>query len=126
MEMSMRTSTELEVEPLAGLYKALGDPTRLRIVALLVNGELCVCHLQHVLGLPQAHVSRHLAVLRAAGVVEARREGSWIHYRLREQDDRDRARQLRALTEAYASRDALRRDVKRIRGLAGPSCGEAR
>lgn len=122
----MRTPTELESGPLAALFKALGDPTRLRIVALLAGGELCVCHLQQALGLAQAHVSRHLAVLRAADVVEARREGSWMHYSLKEQPDRDRARLMRSLIDTYASRDTLRRDVKRLRGAAPTGCGRAR
>jgi ArsR family transcriptional regulator, arsenate/arsenite/antimonite-responsive transcriptional repressor len=110
----------------ARLFKALGDPTRLRIVALLAHGELCVCHLQHALDLPQAHVSRHLAVLRAAGVVGARREGSWMHYRLVEQEDHDCARQMRILIGAFAARTGLRDNVQRVQGVTGPRCGKGR
>ena len=66
----------------ARLFKALSDETRLRILALLTAGELCVCDLMAVLDLPQSTVSRHLAYLRNAGLVEDRRQGVWMYYRL--------------------------------------------
>jgi ArsR family transcriptional regulator len=67
---------------LADVFRALSDETRLRILALLRDGEVCVCHIQGGLRLPQPTVSRHLAYLRKSGLVEARREGVWMHYRL--------------------------------------------
>jgi ArsR family transcriptional regulator len=64
-------------------FAALADPTRRRILTLLQEGgERCVCVLYETLDLPQPKVSRHLGVLRAAGIVATRREGLWIHYRL--------------------------------------------
>jgi ArsR family transcriptional regulator len=64
-------------------FAALADPTRRRILALLLDGgERCVCVLYETLDLPQPKVSRHLGVLRAAGIVATRREGLWIHYRI--------------------------------------------
>src|SRR5262249_18723969 len=75
------------VRPLARLFKALGDESRLRVVALLAHGELCVCHIEAALALQQSTVSRQLAVLRAAHVVEARRDASWVYYRLALQTD---------------------------------------
>jgi ArsR family transcriptional regulator len=105
---------------MAGLFKALGDDTRLRIVALLSHGELCVCHIEAALGLAQPTASRHLGVLRHAGVVDTRRAGSWIHYRLADQHDPRRRRQLRALVEAFAARATLRRDVARLLRVKGP------
>lgn len=66
----------------AQLFKALSDETRLRILALLTAGELCVCDLMAVLELPQSTVSRHLAYLRNASLVEDRRQGVWMYYRL--------------------------------------------
>ena len=64
-------------------FSALADPTRRRILALLQEGgERCVCVLYETLDLPQPKVSRHLGVLRAAGIVATRREGLWIHYRI--------------------------------------------
>lgn len=62
------------------LFKGLSDPTRLRILNLLCEGEVCVCHFVDALGLAQPIVSRHLAYLKKTGLVEARREGKWMHY----------------------------------------------
>lgn len=70
---------------LAQMFKALSDQTRLRILALLTQGELCVCDLMAVLQLPQSTVSRHLAYLRNTGLVSDRREGIWMYYRLEDQ-----------------------------------------
>ena len=64
------------------LLKALADPTRLRIVALLQGGEVCVCHIHDSLKIPQPKASRHLAYLRRSGVVEADKRGLWVYYRL--------------------------------------------
>ena len=71
----------------AKLFKALSDETRLRILALLGEGELCVCDLMAILDLPQSTVSRHLATLRNAGLVEDRRQGVWMYYRLAQGED---------------------------------------
>jgi ArsR family transcriptional regulator len=72
------------------------------------------------LRLSQPHVSRHLAILRAAGVVESRREGSWIHYRLARQADRDCGRQLEALVRSFEKRAVVGRDLERLVKLRGP------
>jgi len=64
------------------IFKGLADPTRLRIVALLLDRELCVCDLMAVLRLPQSTVSRHMIRLKSAGLVSDRRDGKWVHYRL--------------------------------------------
>lgn len=64
------------------LFKALSDETRLRILALLLYGELCVCDVMEVLGLPQSTASRHLAYLKNAGWVEDRRQNKWMYYRI--------------------------------------------
>lgn len=63
-------------------FLALGDPTRLRLLHLMGEQEVCVCFLVEILGAPQPKISRHLAYLRAAGVVSARRDGKWMHYRI--------------------------------------------
>src|SRR5262245_31314255 len=70
------------IDELENVYKALADKTRLRILALLGNNEVCVCHLHDSLGLPQPTVSRHLAYLRKSGLVAARRDGVWMHYQV--------------------------------------------
>jgi ArsR family transcriptional regulator len=74
--------TRSPVDELENLFKALADQTRLRILALLGNNEVCVCHIHDSLGLPQPTVSRHLAYLRKRGLVAARRDGVWMHYRV--------------------------------------------
>ena len=70
------------IDDLEDVFKALADKTRLRILALLGNDEVCVCHMHDSLKLPQPTVSRHLAYLRKSGLVEARRDGVWMHYQL--------------------------------------------
>jgi ArsR family transcriptional regulator len=70
------------VDELEHLFKALADKTRLRILALLGNNEVCVCHIHDSLGLPQPTVSRHLAYLRKSGLVATRRDGVWMHYQM--------------------------------------------
>jgi ArsR family transcriptional regulator, arsenate/arsenite/antimonite-responsive transcriptional repressor len=64
------------------LFKAFADPVRLRLLNLLGDGEVCVCHLHEALDLPQSTVSRHLAYLRKRGLVVGRKQGLWVHYRL--------------------------------------------
>lgn len=67
----------------ATLFKVLADPTRLRLAVLLsIQGETCVCNLAEALSEPEFKISRHLGIMRSAGMVEARREGTWMHYRL--------------------------------------------
>jgi ArsR family transcriptional regulator len=70
------------IDQLESVFKALADKTRLRILALLGNNEVCVCHLHDSLELPQPTVSRHLAYLRRSGLVDVRRDGVWMHYRV--------------------------------------------
>jgi ArsR family transcriptional regulator len=70
------------VDELEILFKALADKTRLRILALLGNNEVCVCHIHDSLGVPQPTVSRHLGYLRRSGLVAARRDGVWMHYQV--------------------------------------------
>ena len=70
------------IDQLEDTFKALADRTRLRILALLGHNEVCVCHIHDSLGLPQPTVSRHLAYLPRTGLVSARRDGVWMHYRV--------------------------------------------
>jgi ArsR family transcriptional regulator len=70
------------IDQVEGVIKALADKTRLRILTLLGNNEVCVCHIHDSLGLPQPTVSRHLAYLRRSGLVTVRRDGVWMHYRV--------------------------------------------
>jgi len=119
--MKAATATpDLEVRSISRFFRALGDETRLRIVALLSHGELCVCHFQEALGLSQPNISRHLAVLRAAGIVEDRRKGNWVYYRLLPQENEDRERHLRSLVRSFGGQPILRRDVDRLVKACGP------
>ncbi len=63
-------------------FQALGDNTRLRLLSLMGDQEVCVCYFVEIIGGPQPKISRHLAYLRSGGIVEARREGKWMHYRI--------------------------------------------
>lgn len=71
-----RTAAQLE-----SLFQALGDRTRLRLLNLVADGEVCVCFFVEALSEPQPKISRHLGVLREAGLVAARRDGKWVQYR---------------------------------------------
>lgn len=73
---------DLDMEQAAQVFKALGHPARLTMVAALASGERCVCELTQLVGLDVSTVSKHLAVLKGCGVVSGRREGTWMHYRL--------------------------------------------
>ena len=68
--------------PVDRMFRAFSDPTRLRILNLLLTGELCVCDIVSTLRIAQPTVSRHLAYLKSAGLVESRRDGLWMHYKL--------------------------------------------
>lgn len=99
----------------AHTFKALSDETRLRILALLSDGELCVCDLMAALELPQSTVSRHLAYLRNAGLVEDERRGVWMFYRLKQETPLGKSlislllENLRNSAQADGDREALAR-----------------
>lgn len=91
-------------------FQALGDRTRLRLLNLTGDQELCVCYFVEVLGLPQPKISRHLAYLRRAGLVAARREGKWMHYRMVMPPDAGAVRILRETLASLASDKAMQKD----------------
>jgi ArsR family transcriptional regulator len=79
----MKEPGEMSMQSLSEVFKALSDETRLQIIALLSDGEeLCVCDLVGGLGQTQSKISRHLRYLYHAGLVEDRRDGLWMHYRI--------------------------------------------
>jgi ArsR family transcriptional regulator len=116
----LSSASGLDLRPLWRVFRALGDETRLRIVSLLAHGELCVCHVEQALGLSQPNASRQLGILKAAGVVDSRRDGTWVYYRLAEQEHEAVQRVLAVLTESLATRRALRSDLVRLRKSCGP------
>jgi ArsR family transcriptional regulator len=101
------------------LFKALADATRLRILGLLLTGEVCVCDIHESLKIPQPKASRHLAYLRRAGLVETRREGLWIHYRLGQQADPVLATIVDAVHHALTHTDTTQRDAQRLQKRTG-------
>jgi ArsR family transcriptional regulator, arsenate/arsenite/antimonite-responsive transcriptional repressor len=103
------------------LFKALGDDVRLRIIALLSHGELCVCHVEEALGLTQTNASRQLGILRAAGIVTHRREDRWVYYTLKPQSDPECARHLKSIVASFAKKDVLRKDIERLLKSKGPN-----
>lgn len=99
---------------IAFFFKALADHTRLRLINLIGDDEVCVCFFVEVLKINQPKISRHLAYLRRAGVVSARREGKWIHYRLVEPPDAHAANIFREVRAGLANDPALKSDRARL------------
>src|SRR3954469_22866271 len=120
--LSRRIYMTARHQPLADLerlFKALGDTTRLRILSLLLAGEVCVCDLHDTLGIPQPKASRHLAYLRAAGLVDARKDGQWVHYTLSTSTDPVRSVIRDAVTHALGHIQAVRKDAERFQKRTG-------
>lgn len=106
------------IAPPTSLFRAFADATRLRLLHLLLQEkELCVCDLCAVLGESQPKVSRHLAVLRRAGLVEARRDGKWVFYALAPETPLHRSL-LRCIRTCLGGLGELERDRARLRTLA--------
>lgn len=99
------------------IYRCLCDETRLRILHLLAQGPLCVCHFQTILKLPQVAVSKHLAYLRAHGLVTATRHEKWMIYRLPEKAPAELDLQLRCLQDCVQTHPIFRDDLKRLRKI---------
>jgi ArsR family transcriptional regulator len=100
---------------LARLFAALADPTRLRLLHLMDGAEVCVCYFVEILGQSQPKISRHLAYLRNAGIVRARREGKWMHYRIERPADAGAAAILDAALEGLRSNLEMRADSVRLK-----------
>jgi ArsR family transcriptional regulator len=95
-------------------FQALGDRTRLRLLNLMREQEVCVCYLVEILGAPQPKISRHLAYLRTAGIVAARREGKWMHYRVVMPPEAGAAQVLLQTLECLNGDKAMRADRARL------------
>ena len=113
-----RFRTNLCSVELIRIYECFCDRTRLRILNLLAAGPLCVCHLQGVLAEPQVKISKHLAYLRTRGLVETRREGNWMVYRLPATVPRELRVNLACLQDCAAEDPVFRRDQARLARLA--------
>jgi ArsR family transcriptional regulator, arsenate/arsenite/antimonite-responsive transcriptional repressor len=105
---------------LVTLFAALADPTRLRLLNLMKGREVCVCYFVEILKQGQPKISRHLAYLRRAGVVEARRDGKWMHYRIQRPDDTKAAAILDATFKSFETDRNMQADLARL----GQACCE--
>jgi len=106
----------LDVKLYTAFFAALSDPNRLRLLHLMKDGEICVCFLQGTLRTNQPKISRHLAYLRRAGLVEARREGKWMHYRFKKLPDALR-RILNEILKATREERQIQNDARRAQQI---------
>lgn len=104
---------------LVQIYQCLCDQTRLRILNLLNEGELCVCHIQEILGEPQVKVSKHLAYLRTHGLAVARKEANWVIYGLPARPSGELSANLACLQDCAREDPIFRADASRLRRLRG-------
>jgi ArsR family transcriptional regulator len=100
------------------IYECLCDVTRLRVLNLLGQGPLCVCHFQEVLGEPQVKISKHLAYLRQRGLVSAEREGNWMIYKLPAKPGRELKANLACLQDCAREDAVFQRDLACLKKLA--------
>ncbi len=99
----------------AAVFKVLADPTRLRLMVLLsIQGETCVCRLAEALNAPDFKISRHLGIMRSAGLVKARREGTWIYYKLSNTRNRLEECLQQCFRECLAAHRTVKTDLKRL------------
>jgi ArsR family transcriptional regulator len=99
---------------LVRLFAALADPTRLRLLNLMNGREVCVCYFVEILKQGQPKISRHLAYLRRAGIVEARREGKWMHYRIERPHDPRASSILDATLKSFETDPNMKGDLARL------------
>jgi ArsR family transcriptional regulator len=117
-----------QISEMEQLFKALADGTRLRILGLLLTGEVCVCHVHETLKIPQPKASRHLAYLRRAGLVDTRRDGLWIHYRMATLPDRLLEAIAESVRHVLTHADVVRKDAERLQkknGCCLPAAGQS-
>jgi ArsR family transcriptional regulator len=96
------------------LFAALSDRTRLRLLNLMGESEVCVCYFVEILGQSQPKVSRHLAYLRNAGIVSARRQGKWMHYRIQRPSDAGAAAILDTVLASLKADKEMQSDLARL------------
>jgi ArsR family transcriptional regulator len=95
-------------------FRALADPTRLRLLNLIADREICVCYFVEILGISQPKISRHLAYLRRAGIAAARRQGRWMHYRLVVPEDAVASSILKETLKHLRERPDMQSDFSRL------------
>lgn len=95
-------------------FQALGDNTRLRLLNLMGDQEICVCYFVEILNQPQPKISRHLAYLRNAGIVTTRRDGKWMHYRIAMPPNEGAARILQEILQWFKEEKAMQADRAKL------------
>ncbi len=105
-----------------GMFRAFSDRTRLRILHLLLPGELCVCHIVDALELPQPKVSRHLAYLRRTRLVLVRKDGAWMYYRLAPVQGAFHKKLIECLATCFEEVSELQEDAQRLKKSCVASC----
>src|ERR1051325_9092140 len=103
-----------QLDDMESLFKTLADATRLRILGLLLAGEVCVCDIHESLKIPQSKASRHLAYLRRSGLVATRREGLWVYYRMAPVSDGVLHALNDAVRHSLSHLDVVQKDVNRL------------
>lgn len=114
-----------KISEMENLFLALADKTRLRILNLIGDGEVCVFFFTETLREPQSKISRHLAYLRRAGIVETTRRGKWIYYRLLQPDDEPASRVLNEIQTWMTTDEQMQNDLKRFEQIQLPSKASA-
>ncbi len=112
-------SNENTLAKMENLFTAMADKTRLRLLNLMREDEICVCFFVEVLGESQPKISRHLAYLRNAGIVETRRDGKWMHYKISEPEDKNAAKILRDTLDWLGSQEKMQSEYE---ALAAACC----
>jgi len=118
----MKTLRAVRTGSVDRIFRALSDRTRLRILHLLLPGELCVCHIVDVLELSQPKISRHLAYLRRTGLVLARKQGLWNYYRLSPAQSAFHEKLLQCLGTCFGEMRELTHDAKRLEKSIASRC----
>lgn len=120
--MTARLQPAAKAMKLIKIYQCLCDPTRLRILHLLTQTPLCVCHFQEILGEPQVKISKHLAYLRERGMVVAEREQNWMIYSLPNKREAELHKNLKCLQDCVQTDAIFKRDLQKLAQLQKSCC----
>jgi ArsR family transcriptional regulator len=115
----MKAARDKQLRNMNTALRALADPTRLRILALLGGAEVCVCHIHEALSVPQPTASRHLAYLRRAGLVTTRKHGAWVYYSVAKLNDNLLRTVVATVTHCAGHVETVARDRKRLQDATG-------
>ncbi len=108
----------IPLQQITMIHSAITDPLRVRIVRLLLERELCVCELEHILDEPQYKVSRHLGILKRAGLLHDWREGTWMHYEIAPTLSPEWRNALEALRQVWDQSAEIQADMEHLRQKA--------